>query len=71
MVPELTKHRFASYTDNYARLPMMVRAYPTVPNYDADMPALACLAQILGQGNNSVLYQQLTKKQLALQASSF
>jgi len=71
MVPALTKHRFASYVDNYARLPMMVRAYPSVPNYDADLPALACLSQILGQGNNSVLYQQLTKKQLALQASCF
>ncbi len=70
-VPELTKHRFASYTDNYARLPMMVRAYPTAPNYTEDVPALACLAQILGQGNNSVLYQQLTKKQLALQAGCF
>jgi zinc protease len=68
MMPVLTKHRFASYVDNYARLPMMVRAYPTVPAYDADVPALSCLAQIRGQGNNSVLYQQLTKKQLALQA---
>ncbi len=71
MVPTLTKHRFASYVDNYARLPLMVRAYPTVPNYAEDLPALACLAQILGQGNNSVLYQQLTKKQLALQAGCF
>lgn len=70
-VPKLDKHRFASYTDNYARLPLMVRTYPTVQNYHPDMPALACLAQILGQGNNSVLYQQLTKKQLALQASCF
>ena len=33
------------------------------------MGALACLAQILGQGNNSILYQQLVKKQLALQAN--
>jgi zinc protease len=71
MVPQLDKHRFASYTDNYARLPLMSRVYPTVANYNPDMPALACLAQILGQGNNSVLYQQLTKKQLALQASCF
>ncbi len=71
MVPELTKHRFVSYTDNYARLPMMVKAYPTVPNYHPDMAALACLAQILGQGNNSIIYQQLTKKQLALQAGGF
>ncbi len=71
MVPTLEKHRFVSYTDNYARLPMMVRVYPTVPNYHQDIPALACLAQVLGQGNNSILYQQLTKKQLALQANGF
>lgn len=71
MVPKLDKHRFASYVDNYARLPLMVRSYPTVPNYHEDQAALACLAQILGQGNNSVLYQQLTKKQLALQAGCF
>ncbi|MET0635945.1 MAG: pitrilysin family protein [Chitinophagaceae bacterium] len=71
IVPTLDKHRFASYTDNYARLPLMVRTYPTVPNYHPDMAALACLAQILGQGNNSILYQQLTKKQVALNASCF
>ncbi len=71
MVPTLTKHRFASYTDNYARVPLMVQAYPTVPSYNEDQGALACLAQVLGQGNNSILYQQLVKKQLALQASCF
>ncbi len=70
-VPNLEKHRFISYTDNYARLPMMIQAYPTVPMYHPDMAALACLSQILGQGNNSVLYQQLSKKQLALQAGGF
>jgi zinc protease len=71
VVPTLDKHRFASYTDNYARLPLLVRTYPTVPAYDADQAALACLAQVIGQGNNSVLYQELVKKQLALQASCF
>jgi zinc protease len=71
MVPTLDKHRFVSYTDNYARLPMLVKAYPTVPEYHPDRAALACLAQILGQGNNSFMYQQLTKKQLALQAGCF
>lgn len=71
MVPTLDKHRFVSYTDNYARLPMMVLTFPTVPDYHPDKPALACLAQILGQGNNSILYQQLTKKQEALQAGCF
>ncbi len=63
--------RYASYVDNYAKLPLLFIVYPTVPNYHEDMGALACLAQVLGQGKNSVLYQQLIKKQLALQASSF
>lgn len=35
------------------------------------MAALQCLAQILGQGRNSILYQTLVKKQLALNASAF
>lgn len=71
VVPTLDKHRFASYTDNYARLPLLIRSYPTVPAYDQDQAALACLAQIIGQGNNSILYQELVKKQVALQASCF
>lgn len=70
-VPELTRHRFVSYTDNYARLPRLYKSYPTVPIYHPDMGALACLAQVLGQGNNSVLYQELVKNQIALQASAF
>jgi zinc protease len=70
MVAKLDRHRFVSYVDNYARVPLMLKAYPTVPQYDKDMAALDCLAQILGQGNNSILYQQLVKKQLALQASA-
>lgn len=67
----LTADRYVSYTDNYAKLPLLVVAYPTVPNYHKDMGALSCLAQVLGQGKNSILYQQLVKKQLALQASGF
>ena len=67
----LKGNRYVSYTDNYAKVPMLAVVYPTVPNYHKDMAALACLAQVLGQGRNSVLYQQLVKKQLALQASSF
>ena len=67
---KLDADRYISYTDNYARLPLLAIVYPSVPNYDKDMAALACLAQILGQGKNSVLYQQLVKKQLAVQASA-
>ncbi len=62
--------RYVSYTDNYAKLPLLVAVYPTVPLYNKDMGALACLAQVLGQGKNSVMYQQLVKKQLALNASA-
>ncbi|NOT52872.1 MAG: insulinase family protein [Chitinophagaceae bacterium] len=65
----LTEDRYVSYTDNYARQPLLLVAFPTVPNYHKDMGALACLAQVLGQGKNSVLYQEMVKKQLALNAS--
>ncbi len=67
----LTSDRYVSYTDNYARLPQLLKTYPTVPNYDKDMGALACLAQVIGQGKNSILYQQLVKTQQAVQASAF
>lgn len=66
----IDKDRYASYTDNYARLPLLNMVYPTVPNYNKDIAALACLAQVLGQGKNSVFYQQLVKKQQALQANA-
>src|ERR1043165_6527071 len=55
MVPEVNSHRFISYTDNYAKVPRLFKSYPTIPAYDKDMGALACLAQVLGQGNNSIL----------------
>ncbi len=64
------KNRYVSYIDNYAKLPLLTKAYPTVPNYGKDMAALACLAQIIGQVKNSVLYQQLVKTQKALNANA-
>ena len=67
----LATDRYVSYTDNYAKLPLLLVVFPTVPNYHKDMGALACLAQVLGQGKNSVMYQQLVKKQLALQTNTF
>ncbi|TCZ68831.1 M16 family metallopeptidase [Flaviaesturariibacter aridisoli] len=65
------KDRYVSMVDNYARLPRFYYSLPTVPNYHPDMVALDCLAEILGQGKNSVLYQTAVKKQLALQATAF
>jgi zinc protease len=64
----LDKDRYVNHVDNYARLPRLFFTYPTVPNYHPDMDALDCLADILGQGKNSVLYQTMVKKQLALNA---
>lgn len=66
----LDQDRYVSYVDNYARLPLLTMTYPTVPNYHPDMAALACLAQVMGQGNNSLLYQTMVKPQHALQASA-
>jgi zinc protease len=68
---KLETTRYGSYVDNYARLPRLEIAFPTVPDYHKDMPALECLAQVLGQGRNSLLYQNLVKKQYALQAAAF
>ncbi len=67
----IEKDRYVSLTDNYAKLPQLSKVYPTVPNYDKDMAALACLAQVLGQGKNSILYQQLVKTQKVLGANAF
>ncbi|MBS1742636.1 MAG: insulinase family protein [Bacteroidetes bacterium] len=66
----LTADRYVSYTDNYAKIPQLMLTFPTVPDFHKDMGALECLAQILGQGKTSVLYQQLVKTQKALQASA-
>jgi zinc protease len=68
--PNVERSRFAHYVDNYAKFPVILKTYATVPNYHKDMAALSCLAQVLGQGNNSVLYQQLVKNQSALSASA-
>lgn len=68
---QLEKNRYASYTDNYARTPQLRIIYPTVGDYHADIPALACLAQVIGQGRNSVLYQSMVKTQKAVNASAF
>ncbi len=67
----LQNDRYVSYVDNYAKLPLLTVSYPTVPNYHKDMGALACLAQVLGQGRNSIFFQEMVKTQKALQASAF
>lgn len=67
---KLDSNRFVSFTDNYARTPMLSITYPTVPNMHKDEAALTLLANILGQGRNSILFKNLTKTQMARQASA-
>ncbi|HPN72175.1 MAG TPA: insulinase family protein, partial [Saprospiraceae bacterium] len=68
---QLTEDRYVSMVDNFAKLPQLVCAMPTVPRYHKDEAAVDCLSQILGGDNNSILYQSLVKTQKALNASAF
>ncbi|MCX6292986.1 MAG: pitrilysin family protein [Sphingobacteriales bacterium] len=45
---KINTNRYVSYVDNYAKVPLLMKTFPTVPNYDKDMGALTCLAQIIG-----------------------
>lgn len=69
--PVIEKDRYITLVDNYARLPQLAITYPSVPTYHKDEAALDCLAEILGQGKNSILYQEIIKKQKALNALAF
>jgi zinc protease len=68
--PKLEGNRYVTFVDNYAKSPRLYITYPTVPNFHKDMPALDLLAEVLGQGKTSVLYQTIVKKQLALVANA-
>ncbi len=68
--PVLTQDRYVSYQDN-VRFPMLQVVFPTVPNGHPDEYALDALAEIIGQGKNSLLYKNLIKPQQALQAQAY
>ncbi len=65
---KLEKNRYVSMVDSYAKLPMLGISYPTVPNYHPDEAPLDCLAEILGQGKNSIFYKNFVKAQKAVAA---
>ncbi len=69
--PTLDKDRYVSMVDQYAKLPMLVCAMPTVPSYDKDEIALDCLAEIIGGDKNSILYQNLVKTQKAINVTCY
>jgi len=70
-LPVLNSDRYVSMTDNYAKLPMLRVVYPTPPRFSEDEPALDCLAEILGQGNNSIFYKNFIKGQKAVNANAY
>ncbi|MBT2556978.1 insulinase family protein [Hymenobacter sp. ISL-91] len=68
--PVLTQDRYVSYQDNI-RFPMLQVVFPTVPTGHPDEYALDALAEIIGQGKNSLLYKNLIKPQRAVQAQAY
>lgn len=60
-VPVLEKDRYVHGIDNFAQFPVLEVLYSAAPAYNKDEAALECLAQILGQGNSSLLYQNMIK----------
>ncbi len=65
----LDKTRYISMEDNVS-LPLIHMSYPTVHRNHADEAPLDLLMTILGQGDTSLLYKNLVKTGLAVQASA-
>lgn len=61
------------YVKDYDNIfaPLTLMAIPTVPEFHSDEAALDILAEIIGGGNNSILYKNLEKTELALQTAAF
>jgi zinc protease len=68
--PVINSDRYVSYTDNFAKLPLLAINYPGVPSFHKDEAALDILTGIIGQGKNSILYKNFIKARKALQASA-
>ncbi len=69
--PVLTADRYVSYTDNYAKLPLLFIDYPGVKMYGKDQAALDALSLIIGQGKNSIFYKNFIKSRKAAQAMMY
>lgn len=50
------------HEDNYARVPMLTMAWPTVPVYHPDQYALDVLAQLLTDGKSTPFYEVLVEE---------
>jgi len=58
----LTEPARFMHEDNYARLPMLTVAWPTVPLYHPDSYALDVLADLLTDGKSTPFYEVLVKE---------
>lgn len=68
----LAESRFLFHEDNFARLPQLQLAWPTVPLFHPDSYALDVLARILTDGKNTPLYQVIVEEEgLAPGVSAF
>ncbi|MDQ3073086.1 MAG: insulinase family protein, partial [Bacteroidota bacterium] len=67
---KLESDRYISIEDNI-RFPMLRIMYPGVHTFHPDEAPLDILAEIIGQGKSSVLYQNFVKSGKALQASAY
>jgi len=65
----LDANRYISMEDNVA-LPLLYMAYPTVYAHHDDEAPLDVLSSILGQGETSLLYKNMVKNRLAVQAGA-
>ncbi len=66
----IASDKYTAYRDNIY-LPLNLRVFPTVPQYNRDEPALDILALMLGNGNNSIIYKNFVKSKVAAEAFSY
>lgn len=65
----LDANRYISLEDNVS-LPLLYMAYPTVHRFHADEAPLDVLMFLLGTGETSLLYKNMVKDQIAVDASA-
>jgi zinc protease len=67
---QLTEPARLLHEDNYAQLPMLTMAWPTVPLYHPDAYALDLLAELLTNGKSTPFYEVLVKEHAVAPAVS-
>ena len=58
----LTENALLFHEDNFARLPMLTMAWPTVPMYHPDSYALGALGRLLADGKSTPFYEVIVEE---------